>query len=118
MCHFTLLWFCLLFVITLVTSPFSSGFSTSRAPNFFQKALLKVGKGKQWRESVVERYFDGVQQQNRDQIMSCFDPNGTRIRDVCGVSNSERIATPDELGERCIEFLAAHPDTQVKFHYP
>jgi hypothetical protein len=36
---------------------------------------------------------------------------------VCGVSNSERLATPEELGERCMEFLAAHPDTKVMFHY-
>ena len=79
--------------------------------------LLKVGGGKALREQVVERYFNGVQLQNREQIVSCFSPMGTKIRDVCGVSNNERLATPDELGERCMEFLAAHPDTKVLFHY-
>ena len=87
-------------------------------PGLFQKALLKMGRGKRLREAVVERYFDGVQKQDREQIVSCFNPSGTTIRDVCGVSNSERMATPEELGERCMEFLAAHPDTVVKFHYP
>lgn len=80
--------------------------------------MLKAGMGKTLREKVVERYFDGVQKQDREQIVSCFSPAGTKIRDVCGVSNSERLATPDVLGERCIEFLAAHPDTKVMFHYP
>lgn len=95
----------------------SYAYSVSK-PNFLQKALLKVGRGKGLREQVVERYFDGVRQQNRDQIISCFHPQRTKIRDVCGVSNSERVATPEQLGDRCMEFLAAHPDTQVLFHYP
>jgi hypothetical protein len=96
-------------------SAFSSSFSKN--PNIFQKAVLKVGRGKKLREEVVRRYFDGVQKQDREQIVSCFSPSGTTIRDVCGVSNSERLATPEELGERCMEFLAAHPDTKVMFHY-
>ena len=86
-------------------------------PNLLQRMLLRAGGGKVLREQVVERYFNGVQLQNREQIVSCFSPDGTKIRDVCGVSNSERLATPDELGERCMEFLAAHPDTTVLFHY-
>jgi hypothetical protein len=98
---------------------FSAGaFRTPNKPNVFQKALLRMGRGKKLREKVVERYFDGVQKQDRKQIMSCFSPLGTTIRDVCGVPNSERLATPEELGNRCMEFLAAHPNTQVKFHYP
>jgi hypothetical protein len=95
-----------------------SALATTTKPNVLQKALLRVGGGKQWREQVVARYFDGVGKQDREQIVSCFDPSGTKIRDVCGVSNSARTATPDELGERCMEFLAAHPDTKVLFHYP
>ena len=103
-----------------IVSSFSSGNSPpipAPKPNLLQKMLLKAGGGKALREQVVERYFNGVQLQNREQIVSCFSPDGTKIRDVCGVSNSERLATPDELGERCMEFLAAHPDTTVLFHY-
>lgn len=111
----------LLFFILLVNwscYPLVQAFSAAGShPNVVQKVFLKVGRGKKWREAVVERYFDGVQNQDRDQIVSCFDPNGTKLRDVCGVSNSERIATPDDLGERCMEFLVAHPDTTVKYHY-
>ena len=70
------------------------------------------------REKVVERYFDGVTKQNREQISSVFSPEGTKIRDVCGKKSSERLATAEALGERCMEFLAAHPDTVVMFHYP
>jgi hypothetical protein len=94
----------------------TSAFSAPK-PNLLQKALLKAGGGKKLREEVVARYFDGVQKQDREQIVSCFNPSGTKIRDVCGVSNSEKFATPDDLGERCMEFLAAHPDTKVMFHY-
>jgi hypothetical protein len=106
-------------LLAMTASLFSlvSALATTK-PNVLQKALLRVGGGKQWREQVVARYFDGVEKQDREQIVSCFDPSGTKIRDVCGVSNSARTATPDELGERCMEFLAAHPDTQVLFHYP
>lgn len=111
--------FVLLLVIALAyLAPSVGAFSASNKPNVFQKVLLKMGRGKQLREAVVLRYFDGVQKQDREQIVSCFNPSGTTIRDVCGVSNSERLATPEELGERCMEFLAAHPDTKVKFHYP
>jgi hypothetical protein len=90
----------------------------STRPNLIQKAFLKAGGGKKLREEAVARYFDGVDKQNREQIVSCFNPSGTKIRDVCGVSNSERLATPDQLGDRCMEFLAAHPDCKVMFHHP
>jgi hypothetical protein len=90
----------------------------STRPNLIQKAFLKAGGGKKLREEAIARYFDGVDKQNREQIVSCFNPSGTKIRDVCGVSNSERFATPDQLGDRCMEFLAAHPDCKVMFHHP
>ena len=79
---------------------------------------LRAGGGKKLREKVVESYFRGVHEQNREQIAACFHPDGTKITDVCALSSGTRIATPFELGERCMEFLAAHPDCQVKFHYP
>jgi hypothetical protein len=90
---------------------------SSRGPNVVEKTLLKIGRAKKLREEVVERYFDGVLKQNRQQIVSCFNPSGTKIRDVCGVFSGERVATPDELGDRCMEFLAAHPDTKVMFYF-
>jgi hypothetical protein len=92
-----------------------SSFSLRRA---LRKARLQSGGGKRLREKIVESYFEGVHKQDRDQITACFSPQGTKIRDVGGLSNSTRVATPFELGERCMEFLAAHPDTKVKFHYP
>jgi hypothetical protein len=92
--------------------------AASAKPNLIQKAFLKAGGGKKLREQVVARYFDGVDKQKCEQIVSCFNPSGTKIRDVCGVSNSERLATPEQLGDRCMEFLAAHPDCKVMFHHP
>lgn len=108
-----------LLLLPAVTLPnISLAFSHVHEPNLFQKVVLKLGRGKRWREQVVERYFDGVRHQDRDQIVSCFPTSGTKIRDICGVSKSERLATPDQLGDRCMQFLAAHPDTKVMFHYP
>jgi hypothetical protein len=69
------------------------------------------------REEVVKRYFDGVNKKDADQIRSCFDPAGTNIRDVCGINSTFRKATPDQLADRCMEFLAAHPDCVVKYHH-
>lgn len=110
-------------LLTLLSTR-SLALSANSPPNLFQKTLLKLGLGKHWREAVVECYFDGVQRQNRDQIVSCFAPSGTKIRDV-GIlaastnnNKSERWATPDQLGDRCMQFLGAHPDTRVKFHFP
>jgi hypothetical protein len=93
-------------------------FSAPNKRNVFQKALLKIGRGKKLHEKVVERYFERVQKQDREQTVGCFSPLGTTIRDACWVSNKEQLATPEELSNRCMEFLAAHPNTQAKFHYP
>eukprot|EP00550_Attheya_septentrionalis_P004741 CAMPEP_0198293808 /NCGR_PEP_ID=MMETSP1449-20131203/18941_1 /TAXON_ID=420275 /ORGANISM="Attheya septentrionalis, Strain CCMP2084" /LENGTH=144 /DNA_ID=CAMNT_0043993531 /DNA_START=95 /DNA_END=526 /DNA_ORIENTATION=+ len=79
--------------------------------------VLRVGGGKTLREEVVKRYFDGVNKKDADQIRSCFDPAGTNIRDVCGINSTFRKATPDQLADRCMEFLAAHPDCVVKYHH-
>ena len=111
-------------LVLTVLSFRSLALSANRSPNLIRKAFLKLGLGIQWREEVVECYFDGVQQQNRDQIVSCFAPSGTKIRDVGILATStnsdisERLASPDQLGDRCMQFLAAHPDTRVKFHFP
>ena len=102
---------CLLSVVVTFTA-------ASTRPNLIQKAFLRAGGGKKLREEVVAKYFDGVDKQNREQIVTCFNPSGIKIRDVCGVSKSERLATPEQLGDRCMEFLAAHPDCKVMFHHP
>ena len=67
-------------------------------------------------ENTVRAYFDGVNKQDPEQIMSCFAPKVT-IRDVCGINKSKREATAQDMAQRCMEFLAAHPDTKVDFHY-
>ena len=68
------------------------------------------------RENVVVSYFDGVNKKDRDQIANCFADKAV-IRDVCGINSSERQVKPSDLADRCMEFLAAHPDCIVKFHY-
>ena len=80
--------------------------------------MLKLGLQKKLREDVVHKYFDGVNKKDRDQIASCFPSTGARIRDVCGVSSMEKDVSQDILADRCMEFLAAHPDCKVEFYYP
>lgn len=87
------------------------------ALSFMNRLRLKAGGGSGLREEVVGRYFDGVTKKDRDQIASCFGKVAT-IRDVCGLSTAERSASCDDLADRCMDFLAAHPDCKVDFHYP
>uniref|UniRef100_A0A7S3Q1A6 SnoaL-like domain-containing protein n=1 Tax=Chaetoceros debilis TaxID=122233 RepID=A0A7S3Q1A6_9STRA len=68
------------------------------------------------RESVVKSYFDGVNKKNRDQIANCFTIEAS-ITDVCALNSGERTVNSDVLADRCMEFLAAHPDCVVDFHY-
>jgi hypothetical protein len=68
------------------------------------------------REHVVRSYFDSVNKKDRHQIANCFADEAI-IRDVCGINSSERQVNPEDLADRCMEFLAAHPDCVVKFHY-
>ena len=68
------------------------------------------------REKTVFNYFDGVNKKDRGQIESCFAET-TSIRDVCALNSSERSATPKDLADRCMDFLSAHPDCEVNFHY-
>lgn len=107
--------------IFLLVSTFSCCFSfiLALSPNPIQKALLKLNRAKGLREQVVENYFKGVDTKDRDLIVSCFADNVT-IRDVCNLdaSSETRAATPDILATRCFDFLGAHPDTNVLFHYP
>jgi len=70
----------------------------------------------QQREKVVFKYFDGVNKKDRDQIASCFGEK-TVIRDVCSINSCEKEVKPGDLADRCMEFLQAHPDCKVDFHY-
>jgi hypothetical protein len=67
-------------------------------------------------EDVVRKYFDGVNKKDPEQIKSCFGAKAT-IRDVCGINDSKRDVVAQDLADRCMEFLTAHPDTKVDFHY-
>ena len=67
-------------------------------------------------EEVVRRYFDGVNKKDPVQLRSCFGETAT-IRDVCGLDSSTRSVPSDNLVDRCMEFVTAHPDCLVRFHY-
>ena len=66
-------------------------------------------------ENVVRKYFDGVNKKDPDQIRSCFGDEAT-ICDVV-VSEAKRTVQAQILTDRCMDFLAAHPDCSVNFHY-
>ncbi len=67
-------------------------------------------------EEVVRRYFDGVNKKDALQLRSCFGETAT-IRDVCGLDSSVRSVPSENLVDRCMEFVTAHPDCLVRFHY-
>ncbi len=67
-------------------------------------------------EEVVRRYFDGVNKKDPKQLRSCFGEMAT-IRDVCGLDDSVRSVPSENLVDRCMEFVTAHPDCLVRFHY-
>lgn len=64
------------------------------------------------REEVVRRYFDGVNRKDSEQIKSCFADQAS-ITDICSINASKRVVESDLLAQRCMEFLAAHPDCKV-----
>ena len=101
-----------------------------KRPTLLQRIRLKFNiVDKKLREQVVHTYFHGVHTKNISQIINCFSDDGTIIRDVCNLQSSSTTTTNNEnqgegklvskefLGERCNEFLMAHPNTVVKFHY-
>jgi hypothetical protein len=108
----------------LQTLPISPTDNITGLPLLIKKIGLKLGRGKQLREEVVHKYFHGVDTQNIPQIVECFHPEGAIIRDICSLANRDvpydqvgKLVSPEFLGERCREFLAAHPDCKVKFHH-
>ncbi|EEC45391.1 predicted protein [Phaeodactylum tricornutum CCAP 1055/1] len=67
-------------------------------------------------ESLVRQYFEGVNQQDPEMIRRCFGETAT-IWDVCGINSSRRTVKAKDLVDRCMDFVTAHPDCVVKFHY-
>ena len=101
-----------------------------RRPTLLQRIRLKFNiVDKKLRERIVHTYFHGVQTKNIPQIINCFSDDGTIIRDVCNLQQQSsttnenkkeeegKLVSKEFLGERCNEFLMAHPNTVVKFHY-
>lgn len=66
-------------------------------------------------EETVRRYFLGVHEKDPIKIRSCFGESATR-REVC-TTNQDITTAADELTERCMEFVQAHPDCRIDFHY-
>jgi hypothetical protein len=69
-------------------------------------------------EGTVRRYFQGVHTKDAALIRSCFGETAT-IRDVCslGGSTEARTVPATDLVDRCMEFVAAHPDVAIGFYY-
>jgi len=68
-------------------------------------------------EAVVRQYFEGVNQKDPATIRACFG-DSARIWDVCALkASSQRQVPATDLVDRCMDFLTAHPDCVVKFHY-
>mmetsp|Transcript_1552 Transcript_1552/g.2117 ORF Transcript_1552/g.2117 Transcript_1552/m.2117 type:complete len:194 (-) Transcript_1552:256-837(-) len=67
-------------------------------------------------EEVVRKYFDGVNKKDAEQIKSCFAEEAT-IRDVMSGNDQPRKVKAQVLADRCMEFVTAHPDCKVDFHY-
>ena len=67
-------------------------------------------------ETTVRNYFQGVHTKDAALIRSCFGDTST-IRDVCGLNASQRTVPAEDLVQRCMDFVAAHPDVSIDFHY-
>lgn len=92
---------------------FSVSSSSSSSSTIQKQELLEE-------ELVVRRYFEGVNETDFIKIRNCFAANTDtelRIRDVCGVNSDYRKVNVNDLVNRCREFLLAHPDCVVNFHY-
>lgn len=79
-------------------------------------STIATAEKKQAMEAVVRSYFRGVDEKNPDMIRSCFGESAT-IRDVCGLNDDVRSVPSETLVERCMEFVTAHPDVKIDFHY-
>jgi beta-phosphoglucomutase-like phosphatase (HAD superfamily) len=72
----------------------------------------------QEKEAVVRRYFDGVNKKDPEMMASCFAAT-VELRDMCGPSKGDpHMACSKDMANRCMEFLAAHPDCKVEYEHP
>lgn len=85
-------------------------FTTSLAFSLFRS------RTKHKMEAVVNQYFAGVNAKDPDLIRACFGETAC-IRDVCALNQSSREVPAATLVQRCMDFLAAHPDCVVDFYY-
>jgi hypothetical protein len=99
---------------SLAMSPKSNAFLVLMVLVISAQSLSLLGR-KARMENVVRKYFDGVNKKDPDQIRSCFGDEAT-IHDVV-VSEAKRAVKAQILADRCMDFLAAHPDCSVNFHY-
>ncbi|KAL9178373.1 hypothetical protein ACHAXT_000020 [Thalassiosira profunda] len=84
-------------------------------PEDDEEVSLQILKEK---EAVVRRYFEGVNQKDPAMMASCF-ADQVELRDMCGPSKgAPRFASAQDMADRCMEFLAAHPDCIVEFEHP
>ena len=68
-------------------------------------------------EAVVRQYFEGVNQKNPQLIRECFDDSAI-IWDICALrASNQRKVKAEDLVERCMDFVTAHPDCLVQFHF-
>ena len=55
-----------------------------------------------------------MNKQDHAQISSCFTAT-VELRDMCGPSRGKlRSASASDMGDRCMDFVAAHPDCIVR----
>lgn len=95
---------------------FSTGGSSVRRVRAFSAPVAVSPSTALKLEETVCRYFQGVNDKDPGMIRSCFGDMAT-IRDVCGINDSKRTVPAQDLVDRCMDFLAAHPDCMVQFHY-
>lgn len=95
----------------------SRAFSTPFAPTAtaIPKDLVSLDQALEM-ETVVRQYFEGVHGKDPKMIRGCFGDTAT-IRDVCGLNSDRKTVNSDSLVERCMDFVAAHPDCALDFYY-
>eukprot|EP00537_Pseudo-nitzschia_pungens_P007595 CAMPEP_0172360220 /NCGR_PEP_ID=MMETSP1060-20121228/4295_1 /TAXON_ID=37318 /ORGANISM="Pseudo-nitzschia pungens, Strain cf. cingulata" /LENGTH=393 /DNA_ID=CAMNT_0013082161 /DNA_START=47 /DNA_END=1229 /DNA_ORIENTATION=+ len=90
--------------------------ASSSSPSSSSSSSTEANPTDTREEAVVRRYFDGVNRKDPVQLRSCFAETAT-LRDVCGLDATEKTVPADLLVDRCMEFVTAHPDCLVRFHY-
>mmetsp|Transcript_11578 Transcript_11578/g.15252 ORF Transcript_11578/g.15252 Transcript_11578/m.15252 type:complete len:286 (+) Transcript_11578:60-917(+) len=96
---------------------------TSVMPTNEHQQQQQEEKEQRMMEAIVCRYFQGVDEKNAQMIRSCFGEKDILIRDVIGGNNSQQVAmaktvNANDMVQRCMDFVTAHPDVRVHFHIP